>query len=71
MLTQFLPELPEPGAPPDTAVRVRSRWTSTFAASLELARQGEAVLEQDGSFSRIQISRSHPASRTAFSRENP
>ena len=39
----------------ETALRQRSAWTSTFAASLELARQGEVGLEQDQAFAPIQV----------------
>jgi hypothetical protein len=34
----------------------RSAWSSTFAASLELARQGDVVLEQDAAFELIHMS---------------
>jgi segregation and condensation protein A len=47
-------------APPN-ALRQRSAWTSTLVASLELAKQGEVVLTQDGSFAPIQVgSSAHP-----------
>jgi segregation and condensation protein A len=69
-LDQCLPELSEPGAPPNTFVRARSRWTSTFAASLELAKQGEVALEQDGLFSGIRISRSHRPPHAGLPRGN-
>jgi segregation and condensation protein A len=35
-------------APPRDALRRRSAWSSTFAACLELARQGEVRLKQEG-----------------------
>ncbi len=35
----------------------RSAWTSTFVASLELAKQGDIVLDQEALFSPIQVSR--------------
>lgn len=35
----------------------RSAWTTTFAASLELARQGDVALAQDGAFRPITLSR--------------
>jgi segregation and condensation protein A len=46
-LERLLPEDP-PAAVSDAqaALRRRSAWSSTFVASLELAKQGEAVLEQ-------------------------
>ncbi len=39
-----------------TGLRARSRWTSTFVASLELAKQGDVALDQDAAFSSIQVS---------------
>ena len=57
-LDQLLPELPEPDAAPQSVLRDRSRWTSTFVASLELAKQGDVRLDQDGSFGPIHVSRS-------------
>jgi len=52
-LDQLLPDLPAPGAPPDSELRKRSRWTSTFTASLELAKQGEVVVQQEDGFAAI------------------
>ncbi len=52
-LDQLLPDVPEPGAPPESKLRGRSRWTSTFAAALELAKQGEVALEQENGFAPI------------------
>ena len=52
-LDQLLPDAPAPGAAPESALRGRSRWTSTFTASLELAKQGHVVLEQQESFAPI------------------
>jgi segregation and condensation protein A len=55
-LDQLLPDLaamPEPHA----AVRRRSAWSSTFIASLELARQGEVVLGQEQDFQTIHVAR--------------
>jgi segregation and condensation protein A len=40
---------------PQAAVRRRSGWSSTFVASLELAKQGEAVLEQGAAFTPIHV----------------
>lgn len=54
-LDQLLPGLLGFGAPPEGRLRLRSRWTSTFAASLELAKQGKVVLEQDTAFSPIHV----------------
>jgi len=36
-------------------LRGRSRWTSTFVASLELTKQGDVVLQQDGTFAPISV----------------
>jgi segregation and condensation protein A len=51
--------LPDPDAvseqTPRPALRRRSAWSSTFAASLELAKQGEVVLAQEGDFQPIQV----------------
>ena len=55
-LDQLLPDLPAPGAPPESELRRRSRWTSTLVASLELAKQGDIVLAQEEPFSPIQVS---------------
>ena len=54
-LDQLLSDAAGPGAAPESALRGRSRWTSTFVASLELAKQGEVVLTQGGSFAPISI----------------
>ncbi len=55
-LDQLLPRRPgsaEGG--PETALRQRSAWTSTFVASLELAKQGEVGLDQGGTFAPIRV----------------
>ncbi len=39
-----------------TGPRARSRWTSTFVAGLELAKQGEVALDQEAAFGPIQVS---------------
>lgn len=57
-LGRFLPPAP---AEADTEVRRRSAWTTTFAASLDLAKQGELVLAQDGLFLPIQLRRASTA----------
>ena len=54
-LDQLLPDASGPSAQPEDALRGRSRWTSTFAASLELAKQGEVALKQEGSFAPISV----------------
>ncbi len=40
---------------PDHVLLRRSGWASTFAASLELAKQGQVTLAQEGSFSTILV----------------
>jgi chromatin segregation and condensation protein Rec8/ScpA/Scc1 (kleisin family) len=42
-------------------VRQRSAWSSTFIASLELARQGEVVLGQEQDFQPIHVARVKPS----------
>ncbi len=57
-LGQLLPNAP---ATQDNASQSRlmecSAWASTFAASLELAKQGEVALDQDGRFAPIHVSK--------------
>ena len=59
-LSQLLPDQPVLAGAPESALRGRSRWTSTFVASLELAKQGDVVLEQEALFSPIHVSRPLP-----------
>jgi segregation and condensation protein A len=40
----------------EAPLRQRSAWTSIFAASLELAKQGDVTLVQESAFSPIQVS---------------
>jgi segregation and condensation protein A len=55
---QLLPDAPEPAeGEPQAALRRRSAWSSTFAASLELAKQGDVVVAQAGSFQPIHLAR--------------
>ena len=56
-LDQLLPDAPGPGTPHEVGLRGRSCWTSTFVASLELAKQGDVALEQEEAFSPIQVVR--------------
>jgi len=65
-LDRLLPAAPMEGSAPETALRRCSGWTSSFVASLELAKQGKVTLEQDGDFSAIQVSQA-PAGRKASS----
>jgi segregation and condensation protein A len=48
--------LPETGAT-GSDLRRRSAWSSTLAAGLELAKQGDVVLAQDGGFQPIHVAR--------------
>ena len=54
-LDQLLPDASPLSATPESALRGRSRWTSTFVASLELAKQGDVVLTQEEAFSPLQV----------------
>ncbi len=58
-LGQLLPHAP--AAQEDRAsqreVMARSAWTSTFTASLELAKQGDVTLAQDSGFAPINVSK--------------
>ena len=58
-LDQLLPGAAGPGAAPESASRGRSRWTSTFVASLELAKQGEVGLTQEEAFAPISVQPGH------------
>jgi segregation and condensation protein A len=56
-LDRFLPDPPEAAENAALAkLRRRSAWSSTLVAGLELARQGEVVLEQGEDFEPIHIS---------------
>jgi len=48
----------------ETVLRRRSAWTSTFVASLELAKQGAVSLEQEAGFSAIHVSAASACSQT-------
>jgi segregation and condensation protein A len=47
--------LPATGGATASDLRRRSAWSSTLAASLELARQGDMVLDQDAGFQPIRV----------------
>lgn len=48
-LVQLLPvAAPSPGGEPESRIKRRSAWTSTFVAGLELAKQGDLALDQAG-----------------------
>ena len=55
-LERFLPELAEFSEREEWGkIRLRSAWSSTFIAGLELAKQGEVVLGQGGDFEAIHV----------------
>lgn len=47
--------LPEPAGATRSILRQRSGWSSTLLASLELAKQGDVMLGQDGNFAPIHV----------------
>ena len=55
LLLPDAPELAEGQSLP--ALQLRSAWSSTFAASLELAKQGDVVVTQEGLFRPIHLAR--------------
>jgi segregation and condensation protein A len=57
-LGDFLP--PDAADGGATALRRRSAWSSTFAAGLELQKQGAVALAQNGPFMPIRLSRATP-----------
>jgi segregation and condensation protein A len=59
-LGHFLPEhlsVADPGELPGASLRTYSAWASTFSASLELAKQGDAALAQEEAFQPIYLGR--------------
>jgi segregation and condensation protein A len=58
-LDPFLPDPVTAENEPRPQLRQRSAWSSTFVASLELVRQGEAALQQENG-STINVSRTAP-----------
>ena len=64
-LGQLLPGRAEGAeAETETGLRRRSAWTSTFVASLELAKQGAVSLEQEAGFSAIHVTAASACSQT-------
>ena len=57
-LARFLPRVPR--EPPRYELRCRAALASTLVASLELARTGEAALEQDGAWAPVSLLRAAP-----------
>ncbi|GBQ30752.1 hypothetical protein AA700_1751 [Acidiphilium acidophilum DSM 700] len=55
-LDQLLPGPDQRTTQPPTTLRLRSAWSSTFVASLELARQGDVALAQTETFDPIIVS---------------
>ena len=56
-LEQLLPaESAAAGSPIEPLLKKRAAWTSTFIASLELAKQGEVALAQEDRFTAIHVS---------------
>ena len=56
-LAQLLPErATDTDSKPETVLKQRSAWTSTFVAGLELAKQGNVMLDQTEAFSSIYVS---------------
>lgn len=74
-LDRFLPDVPTAGDIPARAgLHRRSAWSSTFLASLELARQGDVTLRQEADFQAIRVTPAGgPAAlmRTASSDDRP
>jgi segregation and condensation protein A len=56
-LDHLLPKAGDPSAPPDArrALLQRSGWAATFVAGLELAKQGDVVMEQEEDFEPIHV----------------
>ena len=59
-LAHFLPKdlsVAEKNQPPEASLRLCSAWATTFSASLELAKQGDAALAQEEAFQPIYLGR--------------
>jgi segregation and condensation protein A len=62
-LDQLLPdEAPDAGEPSRRARLRRSGWAATFVAGLELAKQGDVVMEQEEDFEPIHVAPAHDPS---------
>jgi chromatin segregation and condensation protein Rec8/ScpA/Scc1 (kleisin family) len=59
VIGQFLPGAPVAGKGEggDDSLRLYAAWATTFSASLELAKQGDAVLAQADAFASVHVSR--------------
>jgi len=65
-LDRLLPAPPETAeTAPRRALRRRAAWASTLIAGLELAKQGDVVLQQEGDFQTIQVSASGSQARSS------
>ncbi len=56
----LLPEhlsIADTGQPPEASLGLYSAWASTFSASLELAKQGDAELAQAEAFAAVHVRR--------------
>jgi chromatin segregation and condensation protein Rec8/ScpA/Scc1 (kleisin family) len=63
---QLLPEASAAvNVPAGPALKQRAAWTSTFIASLELAKQGEVALAQADRFAAIHVSQAEPGRTVA------
>lgn len=62
-LARFLPRVPR--EPPGYELRCRAALASTLVASLELARTGEAALEQDGAWALVSLRAAPPTAGAA------
>ena len=62
-LARFLPRVPR--EPPRYELRCRAALASTLVASLELARTGEAALEQDGAWAPVSLRAAPPTAGAA------
>jgi segregation and condensation protein A len=59
-LEHFLPEqaaTADAGEPPEASLRLYSPWATTFSASLELAKQGDAAVAQAEPFASVHVRR--------------
>jgi segregation and condensation protein A len=68
-LGRFLPDVPAEGAITIPAkLRWRAAWTSTFLASLQLAKEGEVVVAQERLFAPIHVRKLPDAVPGSFER---
>jgi segregation and condensation protein A len=66
-LGRFLPDVPGEGAIAIPArLRWRAAWTSTFLASLQLTKEGEVVIAQEGAFAPLHVCKAPDAAPGCF-----